>query len=1374
VSVLSRLIPWALAALLAAGLLAWVLSPDGPGRHVRDAIDLGELSEQEYEAQRQRERRQPSAPAAPAAPLGAERGQSGARAPDVVRGAGATAWTWVHRAGTVLLLAVGALAALRLLARVRRRSRRLWLVPGRTDEASPDKLRRLLETWQQQLVRRWWRRLLLGQPALCLELHAWPDPHGSEARLALVAPDNAPLTAALAGALRAVYPDARLEPAHEQPGWTQAIVRLKKRHALDRALRVPETYDDSLVDALASAMAATGEPATVQLALTPTPALADRLARSLFRALERGHERERMREAGDPGLRSEVVERELAAAAAAVQHRPLFFCDLRVAAHRLETARLLAGVLQGESGAENRLVPRETRVRRALYARRLLRGLGNPLPPWRRGVFSSAELAGLWHGPSFSLDGVRVRRSAVPRIPAPPGVLRPPREEAILADELGPVAVRPADKPLAAMLLGLPGTGKSSLLAASVLADLRDENCAVVVLDAKNEFARAALSVIPENFPRRVHFLDFWRPEVGYNPFAADADRDALADAIVESVKGIHLEGSIQASSERYLKLAALAVMGWAARAQPPGGATFQDMAEILSPRGIELRKKVIAAIEPDPELHEAHRFFAEELPADLAGSLAQMTIRLDAPKNKLAGLTNTPSLDSILRHPVALDLDEIIRRREVLIVAGSVGDFGEGTAEMLMQLILHGVHRAVSRQRNLPARQRARVAVKVDEAHYLFSPGYARMLAMDRSAGLELMSAWQSMAQVPEPALRQQLLDLHRHKFAFAVGTEDADLMAQVMQPARSNQIRDDEQARKRMRVASDAMTHMPNHHAAVSLVDRGERLASFIGQTFPLRESEARVEHHLDTQRARGAHYPGRLPAPDRHSATPPAAAPPAAAATSAVGGGRAASAPPRGASSNGSAWLEPPPLDPTPAEPGLAAGRGNGSTARPAPPADEVRKPAASGVGDGEQMGETPLPRDVPDWAPEDDHSLDTSGERAAVAPLGSAASQTLPEAYTELLEFEQPTGLIWDETPPDPPGQASEPRPDQLEILSALFELRFLLTSQIHRRWMPDKSLRTAQRRLDQMFRAGWVRRFKITTRKQGKTQWTYSLGERGFKLAQAHTGRRGPFIDPQLKWQQPDVRDAAFVLHDLHAAASLFALETLAKPFARAWRGSRSSLVEPPMTRERSGQWRRKTADELAPNPGERIRDLRLEEFAPVRPDLALELNLVAASGARRRVDLFLEQDRTRRASANVGKLEKYDAFLTAWALALDRFKLLGEPPIVLFVCADGPKARQFADAADQAMTGRIARRGLPEFEWNHLGRKRVFFCAEPDLHAGSLRCLKLPEWPPELRSQLALRKDNRPPERAQLEFTQVGLLGGEQVVRKAAAVLAAS
>ncbi len=37
---------------------------------------------------------------------------------------------------------------------------------------------------------------------------------------------------------------------------------------------------------------------------------------------------------------------------------------------------------------------------RSLYLSRLRRGVGNPLPGWRRGVLSSIELAGLWQLPS--------------------------------------------------------------------------------------------------------------------------------------------------------------------------------------------------------------------------------------------------------------------------------------------------------------------------------------------------------------------------------------------------------------------------------------------------------------------------------------------------------------------------------------------------------------------------------------------------------------------------------------------------------------------------------------------------------------------------------------------------------------------------------------------------------------------------------------------------------------------------------------------------------------------------------------------------------------------------------------------------------------
>ena len=65
----------------------------------------------------------------------------------------------------------------------------------------------------------------------------------------------------------------------------------------------------------------------------------------------------------------------------------------------------------------------------------------------------------------------------------------------------------------------------------------------------------------------------------------------------------------------------------------------------------------------------------------------------------------------------------------------------------------------------------------------------------------------------------------------------------------------------------------------------------------------------------------------------------------------------------------------------------------------------------------------------------------------------------------------------------------------------------------------------------------------------------------------------------------------------------------------------------------------------------------------------------------------------------------------------------------------------------------------------------MFFAAERDLHQGTLRMLKLPEWPPELRERMGLLRGQAPGERSRLEFHQVGLLGGYELMRKAAAIL---
>ena len=140
-------------------------------------------------------------------------------------------------------LCLAALLGLRARARWRRRYVRHWLLPYRADEATPDQVRRLLESWHQMTLRRWWQRLLSGQPSLSLELHAIPDDVGNRVRLMVACPDEPGLAEALDGRLVACYRDTRLVPGEGGPPWAMPGDRLKKRRSFTTRLETPERYD---------------------------------------------------------------------------------------------------------------------------------------------------------------------------------------------------------------------------------------------------------------------------------------------------------------------------------------------------------------------------------------------------------------------------------------------------------------------------------------------------------------------------------------------------------------------------------------------------------------------------------------------------------------------------------------------------------------------------------------------------------------------------------------------------------------------------------------------------------------------------------------------------------------------------------------------------------------------------------------------------------------------------------------------------------------------------------------------------------------------------------------------------------------------------
>lgn len=773
----------------------------------------------------------------------------------------------------VLAAALGVLAAfaaVRMRARKRRRYTRLRVVPYRADSAGADAIVAMFESLHKRLLRRWWRRLLRGQPSIALEVHyaGAGERAAPSAWLAIVCPSGA--QAAIEASLRDAYPNCRLTPAHTEVGTAPAVLRLMKHSLFIKRSKVVDRFEherEPAMNRLLTTMGAAGQAAFVQLALTPAPACFERYAKRLYKRHENRLSRERR--VGIVARDRSVVEDSELRGGLDVQHRPLFFADVRVVAGDRGRCEQIAAQLRAQ-GAENHLVERGTALRHGLlglYGRRVARGEGNPLPSVRRGVFASTELAALWHLPSVDYLTVPLARGAVALAPASPAILRAPSGAGMLLDAQGPVTIHPQLRRQNTAVPGAVEQGKSSYLVATVAEDLRRERCAVIVLDPKGDAAEAAVSLVPAR--RTCTLLDFAHPTCGFNPLAVDAPADTIADYVVAALKNLFSDADIRASSDRYLRNAIIAVLAY------DRASTLWDAARLLSvgEEGYSFRARVGARVRAMPEFKEISEFFTAELSAQLADARGTTTAKLDAPVNKLARLLNSPSIKRVLLNDSLLvDFDRLIAGGDVLVVKGALGAMGAGNTSVLMQLLVGMLDAALARQQDLvPAAERVAVALKVDEAPLVLNRGFAETMALKRSAGLETVACWQTDAQWVEREVREQLDALFAHRVYFATASvRDARTSSDLTMAEYSDMVRPGIE-----RLSSlgrpDARLRLPKHHAIASWSTPEGRQPPFLARTIPLQVDRERIALHSARQVQRGGRYRTDLTQPhwDRRKA-------------------------------------------------------------------------------------------------------------------------------------------------------------------------------------------------------------------------------------------------------------------------------------------------------------------------------------------------------------------------------------------------------------------------------------------------------------------------------------------------------------------------
>jgi hypothetical protein len=764
--------------------------------------------------------------------------------------------------------AIAAVALAVLASRAHHRTRRSRAIErwdlrlGRDDLANPSRIQEAVEGIAGAIGVRWYERLWRGPDHLALEVHRL---HDASIRFVIAAPRH--LEAAISGPLEDLYPDVELIAWDGWPKASRCVIRLKKRASFVLSIQTTRNYEHAFSESLVALIdKGTGE-LTVQLALTPASGYLHRRARGLLKRRERALQHADHRDPGELGIDSIVEAKELKGALE-TQHRTLYQFDLRVSGTDPASVRRVAGLFS-QLRSENELVRRQMRLRRLLYSARIADAMPNPLPGPRTGVLSTSELATIWQLPRGRVKHPALLRSSVRRAAAPAGIDRDPTR-VLMRDEQGPVSLASWDRRYGHALIGGQGGGKSSVLARHFANDTRDPNRAVVLIDPKGPLAALCLGLAPAG--RTVHYMDLGHPEVGVNPLRLAATPGARAAVFVQALIEANPPGAIQAASDSFLRQAVAAVCSVE---QAP---TLWHVYRMLDFGDSRYRQSVVRRLCDSPGADFAKRYWRKEFPA-LTTDRGYAAQALNPARNKLERLISTREIDTLLRHPAAIDLEGIIERGEILILAGAKAAVGEDNTILVTQLLLQLLHRTVQAQQDLPEDRRRQVSLLIDEAHNVLTPSVAKMLAEGRSAGLEAVFAWQYSAQIRDETIRSGVRSLLQSISIFRMREmDDARSLAGLAMEVYSDRIGIDQDEQERLRFSADDIVKLPIHRAINLWVADGIPRAGFLARTLPMEDLQRDdlAEQHLQAQRDRGACHPAPLGDPvaelDLADDTPP----------------------------------------------------------------------------------------------------------------------------------------------------------------------------------------------------------------------------------------------------------------------------------------------------------------------------------------------------------------------------------------------------------------------------------------------------------------------------------------------------------------------
>jgi hypothetical protein len=374
--------------------------------------------------------------------------------------------------------------------------------------------------------------------------------------------------------------------------------------------------------------------------------------------------------------------------------------------------------------------------------------------------------------------------------------------------------IKPSDRLHHVYCVGATGVGKSSLLAQMAIADAV-RGSGLCLIDPKGDLVETILARLPADVAERVIVLDPSQTDrpVGFNPLAVShADehaRELAADRVLHIFKDLY-RSNWGPRTDDVLRAALLTLVSVPA----PNGQAFTicEVPELLT------RPALRRYATSQPKLPEALRTYWAWF--DAMGESEQLQ-HISPVMNKLRAFTMRTATRLMLGQSSGIDLAEVMRKRQILLVSLAKGRIGTETATITGSLLVAAVWQAALSRVTIAPERRRPFFLFLDEFQDVvrLSDSLPDLLSQARAMGIGAVLANQYLAQLPE-SVRAAVVGTVRSQVVFQVEYDDARLLERRFAPS----------------LAADDLMGLERYEVAMRPCVDGQTLAPVTGTTLPL----------------------------------------------------------------------------------------------------------------------------------------------------------------------------------------------------------------------------------------------------------------------------------------------------------------------------------------------------------------------------------------------------------------------------------------------------------------------------------------------------------------------------------------------------------